>query len=136
MKSTRSCSEAAVLVGLGLFDLEHEPGTPGVGRPHQLGPGGGEILVGDGRADARARLDQDAVAVGGELPGPVGGEGDPVLSRLALGRHPDDHEFDATVGRPGTSLAVESLTDEAPVPIFPKAVQYSDLVFYISNAIR
>ena len=60
--------------------------------------------------------------MGGQLAGPVGGEGDAVLSRLALGRHPDDHEIDATV-RPAVhrlegTLTDRPLTGEAPVPIF------------------
>ena len=84
---------------------------------------------------ARSRLDQDAVPVGDQLARPVGGEGDPVLPGLALGGYPDDHEFDATVAAPAGLHRHVSLDGRGPRPYaFREAVQYSDLVFEISNA--
>ena len=59
-----------VLVGLGLFDLEHELRTPRVVGAREIGAGQREVAIGDGRSRSRATLDEDAVPVRATTRGP------------------------------------------------------------------
>src|SRR5205085_8697295 len=96
-------AEPGVLVGLGLLDLDHQLGRPGVvGRDD--GRAGGRVLgVEDRRVLARARLHQHLVPVGDQLAGPVGRERDPVLALLRLARDADDHRA-VPPGHDGSSM--------------------------------
>ena len=98
-------AQTGVLLGRRLLDPEdHVRGRPDVvGVGHQGGPGGDEVLVGDGRADPGALLHVDRVPGGRELAHPGGGDGHPVLVVLHLLGHADDHRDDLTprsTGRP------------------------------------
>jgi hypothetical protein len=77
------------------------PRSGGVGN--DPGPGGDELLVGDGGARARAGLDVDLVSRDRELADPRGRDGHAVLVVLDLLRHADAHPglpFDSVgVGR-------------------------------------
>ncbi len=83
-----------VVLGLdGLFDLEDEVarGPGGVGVGDDGGPGFAEVVVGDGRAEARSGLDGDVVARGHQFVDARGRQGDTVLVVLDLAGDGDFH---------------------------------------------
>ena len=57
---------------------------------HDLGAGGGVLVVGEPGADTGAGLHYDLVAVVHQLDDAVGGEGHPLLIVLDLARYSDD----------------------------------------------
>ena len=83
--------EMAVLLFLGLFDLEDELGPPGVIHRDHLGSRRDVVAVVDGRSRPGPRLDQDRCPWTQQFPGPVGGQRHPVLPGLDLRRDADDH---------------------------------------------
>ncbi len=85
---------ARVLDRHGLLDLEHQVGVgPDVFcGGDQLRARGFEIAVGDRRAFARARLDQDLVAATGQLGDAGRGDRHPELVVFGFGRDADTHD--------------------------------------------
>src|SRR5690606_9950403 len=84
----------AVVFGFdGLFDLEDEVarGPDGVGVGEDGRPGFAEVVVGDGRAEARAGLDGDVVTGGHQFVDAGGRQCDTVLVVLDLARDGDFH---------------------------------------------
>ena len=91
-------AEPWVLDGDRLLDAEHHVGGgPDVVRVvEDLRPGGDEVLVRNGRADAGLLLDEDRVAGGRELAHARRGDCHPVLVCLHFFGDTDDHLFDLT----------------------------------------
>ena len=86
-------AHAVVLLGDGLLDLQDQvAGLPDVvGGRQDRGAGSDELVVGDGRADAGVGLDEDLVAVAGELVHAGRRDGDSVLVVLDLAGDADLH---------------------------------------------
>ncbi len=93
--------EPGVLHGDGLLDPEdHVRLAPDVIGPlDDLGPGGHEICIGDGRPHPCALLDVDGVPRRGQFEYPGRGDGHPVLVRLDFLGDPDDHTGDLLIRR-------------------------------------
>ena len=85
--------EPGDLLGLGFLDLDDHLGRieHRLGPLDDLGAGGAVGLVGDVHARARARLDEDLVALVGERMDHAGGQADPALLALDLLGHADAH---------------------------------------------
>ena len=85
-------AEVLELAGQRLLDLHHHVGGPGVGRGrHDGGARRLELLVRDAGADTGVLLDQDLVAVAGQLEDAAGVDADPVLALLDFRGDTDLH---------------------------------------------
>ena len=107
-------SQPSELVRERLLDLEHEVAR----RPHVVDPREPRArpdvgLVGERAADARAGLDDDLVALRGELARAAGREGDAVLVGLDLANDADLHRVAAAAGVLSCSITRRSLRGAA-----------------------